>query len=104
MASLPKQLLFNDKVRASYARNFNSNIQPQNTNRADVGQTTIINIPTGANQLLSGADSTLSLNLSLTNATVADTTFDRLNRSGIAGAIQRMRIFHGSTALADVDN
>jgi hypothetical protein len=101
--SLPAKLLFNNKINSSYARNFNSTIQPQNTSNYALGQTAIFNIPCMANQVLSGADTLLSMKLRIRNASgAANTAY--LNKGGIAAAIQRLRIFSGSQLLCDIDN
>ena len=42
--SLPKQLLYNNKIEASYARNYQSNIAPQNGQSYNLGETIIFNI------------------------------------------------------------
>lgn len=99
---LPSKLLYKNKVDASYARNFTSVINPQNQNTANVGNTSIINIPCVNNQFLSGADSLLSFTLNVDAGTTSTTC--RLNKCGVAGLIQRLRIFHGSTLLQDIDN
>lgn len=99
---LPAKLMYNNKISSAYARNFTSVIDAQNTSEYSVGQTCIINLPTMNNQFLSGADSVLSLKLRL-QAPVASAHCN-LNKSGIAGAIQRLRIFHGSNLLMDLDN
>ena len=99
---LPSKLMYNNKIASAYARNFTSVIDAQNTSEYSVGQTAIINLPTMNNQFLSGADSVLSLKLRL--RAPALTAHCRLNRCGIAGAIQRLRIFHGSNLLMDLDN
>jgi len=55
------------------------------------------------NQVLSGADTLLSLRLRMANgATPNNDVF--LNKGGIASAIQRLRIFSGSQLLCDIDN
>jgi hypothetical protein len=55
------------------------------------------------NQVLSGADTMLSLKLKIrNNSGAANTAY--LNKGGIAGAIQRLRIFSGSQLLCDIDN
>ena len=101
--SLPAKLLFNNKINSSYARNFNSVIQPQNTSNYALGQTAIFNIPCMRNQVLSGADTLLALKLRIRNASgAANTAY--LNKGGIAAAIQRLRIFSGSQLLCDIDN
>ena len=99
---LPSKLMYNNKIASAYARNFTSVIDAQNTSEYSVGQTAIINIPTMNNQFLSGADSVLSLKLKIRAA--VQTTYCNLNRSGISSAIQRLRIFHGSNLLMDLDN
>ena len=101
--SLPAKLLYNNKINSSYARNFNSVIQAQNTSNYGLGQTAIFNIPCMRNQVLSGADTMLSIKLRVRNgATLAN--FAYLNKGGIAAAIQRLRIFSGSQLLCDIDN
>jgi hypothetical protein len=101
--SLPSKLLYNNKINASYARNFNSVIQAQNTSNYGLGQTCIFNIPCMRNQVLSGADTLLSVKLRIrNNSGAANTAY--LNKGGIAAAIQRLRIFSGSQLLCDIDN
>jgi len=101
--SLPSKLLYNNKINSSYARNFNSVIQAQNTSNYGLGQTAIFNIPCMRNQVLSGADTLLSLKLRTRNGAVAN-TLGWLPKGGIAHAIQRLRIFSGSQLLCDIDN
>ena len=101
--SLPAKLLYNNKINSSYARNFNSVIQAQNTSSYTLGQTAIFNIPCMRNQVLSGADTMLSMKFKIRNGGTADnSTF--LNKGGIASCIQRLRIFSGSQLLCDIDN
>ena len=101
--SLPAKLLYNNKINSSYARNFNSVIQAQNTSTYTLGQTAIFNIPCMRNQVLSGADTLLSMKFKMRNGGTANNpTF--LNKGGIAAAIQRLRIFSGSQLLCDIDN
>ena len=101
--SLPQKLLYNNKINSSYARNFNSVIQAQNTSNYTLGQTAIFNIPCMRNQVLSGADTMLSMKFKIRNGGTADnSTF--LNKGGIASCIQRLRIFSGSQLLCDIDN
>jgi hypothetical protein len=100
--SLPKQTLYTNKIRGSHARNYQSNIAPQNGREYSLGETVIINIPTARNIVMSGADTMLKCSLNL--ATSADNAVAALDKAGIASVIQRMRIFHGSTSLMDSDN
>jgi hypothetical protein len=100
--SLPKNALYNNKISSSYSRNYMSNISCQNGPNYNSGETIIINIPCSANLLLSGADTVLKCTLNFSNP--AQGTLANLDRGGIAGVIQRLRIFHGSTLLSDIDN
>jgi hypothetical protein len=54
--SLPKQTLYTNKIQGSHARNYQSNIAPQNGQEYSVGKTIIINVPTASNVAMSGAD------------------------------------------------
>ena len=101
--SLPRQLLYENKINSSYSRNYNSVIQPVNSSEYGLGQTCIINIPCDSQTCLSGADSVLSMRLKLRNASGANATAF-LNKCGIAGCIQRLRIYNGSQLLQDIDN
>lgn len=103
---LPSKLLYQNKIESSYARNFISKIQPQNTSNFALGQTTIFNIPCMANQVLSGVDTVLNVNLGLKNsgADALAASGAVLDSAGIITAIQRVRIFHGSQLLSDIDS
>jgi len=56
------------------------------------------------NQFLSGMDSTLSFSINVKNPAGAATTSAFLGKAGGHGAIQRIRIFHGSSLLQDIDD
>ena len=105
---LPSKLLYQNKIESSYARNFISKIQPQNTSNFGLGQTTIFNIPCMANQVLSGVDTVLNIRLALRAGDAAGTAIAAdgavLDAAGIISAIQRVRIFHGSQLLSDIDS
>ena len=45
--SLPKQCLYTNKINSSYAKNYNAAIAPVNGTSYNLGETIIINIPTG---------------------------------------------------------
>ena len=100
--SLPKQALYTNKIRGSHARNYQSNIAPQNGQEYSFGETIIINVPTARNIVMSGADTLLKCTLNL--RTSANDAVAALERGGIATIIQRLRMFHGSTLLTDIDN
>ena len=89
---LPSKLLYQNKIESSYARNFISKIQPQNTSNFALGQTTIFNIPCQANQALSGVDTVLNVRLALRSGDAAGTAIAAdgaiLDAAGIISAIQ----------------
>jgi hypothetical protein len=102
--SLPRNLQYVNAIQSSYARNYQSNIAPQNgLGPYGPGETIIVNIPTSRNTVLSGGDSVLKFNLTVTNGGVAN-NFIRLGASGAHGVIQRIRLWHGSTLLSDIDD
>jgi len=100
---LPSNLKFQSKVESAPARRFLTQIQPQGSTSFGMGETITINIPTRANTALIPSESylkgTLSLSCSTANATAA--TFES---AGVHGFIQRIRVFHGSNLLEDIDN
>ena len=101
---LPKNLKYQNKVESQSANAFTSNIQPQNgTGPYTGGQTIIINIPTRNNLCLVGSESTLKFSLSVTTGG-GNTGYLRLDRAGAHGVITRLRLYHGSNLLEDIDN
>jgi len=102
--SLPKQCLYTNKINSSYAKNYNAAIAPVNGTSYGLGETIIINIPTGFNTVMSAKDSILKFNLNLRTGGTLPSANANLNRCGAFGAIQRLRIFHGSVLLSDIDN
>ena len=102
--SLPKQCLYKNKIESSYAKNYMSSIAPSNGTEYNLGETIIINIPTGYNTVMSGKDSVLKFTLNAKNNAGAISTVAYLNKCGAYGVIARMRIFHGSVLLSDIDN
>jgi hypothetical protein len=103
MSALPKQLLYQNKVDAMGARPYTSNMQPQGAQTYTTNDVMIINLPCNRNTVLSPHDSYLKFSLGLTNG-AAINTWSRLSKAGAHGFIQRIRLFHGSTLLEDVDN
>ena len=101
---IPKNLKYQNKQSSAYARNFTTNIQPQN-GQGDYtdGQTIIINIPTNQNLVMAGSESVLKFDLTVTNGGAAN-AYARLDKAGAHGVIQRLRLYHGSQLLEDVDN
>ena len=99
---LPKQLKYGSKVESAMAQSYRSNIQPQNgTGTYGVGQTIIFNIPTANNLVLAASESYLKFSCTLTNGNTATPAV--WDSCGAHGLIQRIRIFHGSNLLQDID-
>jgi len=100
---LPKTLKYGSKIESAYARSMRSNIQPQGgTSGYNLGDTITINIPTRNNVVLVPSESYLKFTVTIANGT-ADNAF-RWDSCGAHGIIQRIRVFHGSNLLQDIDN
>ena len=102
--SLPKQCLYTNKIESSYAKNYNSNIASVNGTEFNLGETMIFNIPTGYNNVMSGRDSCLKFNFNCKNPAGGVPATACFNKCGAFGCIQRIRVFHGSVLLSDIDN
>jgi hypothetical protein len=101
---LPKNLKYNNKLESAFARNFSSYIQPQNgTGPYGDSQTIIINIPTAQNLVMAGTESVLKFDMEV-QIGGTDATYCRLDKAGASGCIQRLRLYHGSQLLEDLDN
>lgn len=101
--SLPKQLLYQNKVDAMGARPYTSNIQPQGAQTYAANDVMIFNVPCNRNTVLSPHDTFLKFSMTATNGATLQ-PWIRLSKAGAHGFIQRLRLFHGSTLLEDVDN
>eukprot|EP01038_Epipyxis_sp_PR26KG_P016855 gene16855-23094_t len=84
------------------AQSYRTNIQPQNGTGANLGETIIINIPTSNNIVLAPTESYLKFKCVITNDQQATPAV--WDSCGAHGLIQRIRIFHGSNLLQDVDS
>ena len=100
---IPSNLRYASKVESAPARRFLTQIQPQGSTSFGMGETITINIPTRANTALIPSESYLkgTLNLSCSTANATAATFES---AGVHGFIQRIRVFHGSNLLEDIDN
>jgi hypothetical protein len=65
--------------------------------------TVIINLPTRNNLVLVPTESYLKFNIAFTNGATASNSL-RWDSCGAHGCIQRIRIYHGSNLLQDIDN
>lgn len=101
---LPKTLKFQSKIESAYARSMRSNIQPQQgTGPYNLGDTITINIPTRQSLCLVSSESYLKFQVNITNVSTDANSF-RWDSAGAHGIIQRIRVFHGSNMLQDIDN
>ena len=101
---LPKTLKYGSKIESAYARSMRSNIQPQNgTGPYNLGDTITINIPTRQSLCLVPSESYLKFQVNITNASTDANSF-RWDSAGCHSCIQRIRVFHGSNMLQDIDN
>jgi hypothetical protein len=101
---IPSNLVYSGKIESSPARRYRTNIQPQNgTGPYLGGNTVIVNIPTQANTFLIPSESYLKFTLSAVLGAAAS-DFNALDAQGVHGVIQRLRVYHGSSLLQDIDN
>jgi hypothetical protein len=101
--ALPRNLLYQNKIDAMSARPYTSNIQPQGAQTYSANDVMIFNIPCNRNTVLSPHDTYLKFSMTATNGATAQ-DWVRLSKAGAHGFIQRLRVFHGSTLLEDIDN
>lgn len=100
---LPKQLKYGSKVESAAAKSSRVNIAPQNgTGPYNLGDTLVFNIPTRQNLVMCTSESYLRFTLGAITASAAAAV--RWDSCGAHGIIQRIRIFHGSNLLQDIDN
>ena len=100
---LPKTLKYGSKVESAMARSGRINVAPQNgTGNYVLGDTIILNIPTRNNLVLAPTESYLKFTGTFTSS-AANNAF-RWDSCGAHGLIQRIRVFHGSNLLQDIDN
>jgi len=100
---LPKSLKYGSKVESAMARSSRVNIAPQNgTGNYVLGDTIILNIPTRNNLVLAATESYLKFTCAVTSS-AANNAF-RFDSCGAHGLIQRIRVFHGSNLIQDIDS
>jgi hypothetical protein len=100
---IPANLKFQSKVESAPARRYLTQIQPQGGSSFSPNDTITINIPTRNNTALIPSESYLRGSLSLSCGT-ANATAATFESAGVHGFIQRIRVFHGSNLLEDIDN
>ena len=100
---LPKTLKYGSKVESAMARSSRVNIAPQNgTGNYVLGDTIILNIPTRNNLVLAPTESYFKFTCAVTSR-AANNAF-RWDSCGSHSLIQRVRLFHGSNLIQDIDN
>ena len=100
---IPANLKYQSKVESAPARRYLTQIQPQGgTGVYNPSDTITINIPTRNNTALIPSESYLKGTVNLIRSTVA--TSACLDSCGWHAFIQRVRVFHGSNLLEDIDN
>ena len=100
---LPKNLLYQTKAESAQARSYKSNVAPQNgLGPYSANETIVINIPTASN--LCTAMSENYLKFDCTFKASANCDYIRFDNCGAHGLIQRIRVFHGSVLLEDINN
>lgn len=98
---LPQNLKYQPKVESAPARRYRTNIQPQNGQGPyAASNTVIINIPTRNNTALIASESNLKFTFSYTPS--AACTIQSMESCGAHGVINRLRVFHGSNLLQDI--
>lgn len=100
---IPKNALYTGKKESAAGRRYRTNIQPQSGSTFTAGQTITINIPTRANTLLIPSESTLNFGLQLMNTGATAVANCRWESCGAHAIIQRIRVYHGSNLLEDID-
>ncbi len=101
---LPKNLLYQTKAESAQARSYKSNLAPQNgLGPYGPNETIIINIPTASNLVTAMSENYLKFDLTVTGGAAAS-SYARLDNCGANGYIQRIRCFHGSVLLEDINN
>ncbi len=104
---LPKNLLYQTKSESASARSYKANIAPQNgLGPYGPNQTIIINIPTAPNLVTAMSENYLKFDATFKTATGAGgaCNYIRFDNCGAHSFIQRIRVFHGSVLLSDINN
>lgn len=101
---IPTKLRYGTKVDSAPARSYKSNVQPQNgIGPYGAGSVMYLNIPTRSNLFMASTENYLRFDFTCTN-TNGGTVFPRWDSCGAHGLIQRIRVFHGSNMIEDIDN
>lgn len=100
---IPANLRYQSKTESAPARRYLTQVQPQGgTGNYNPGDTITINIPTRANTVLIPSESYLKGQFNVTSSSAVTTA--AFESCGVHQFIQRIRVFHGSNLLEDIDN
>jgi hypothetical protein len=102
---IPSKLRYGTKAESAPARSYKTNVQPQNgtTYNNASGAQLYFNIPTRSNLFMASTENYLRFDFDLKNTSGNNATA-RWDSCGAHGLIQRIRVFHGSNLLEDIDN
>lgn len=101
---IPANLKYQSKVESAPSRRYLTQIQPQGGTSFGQADTITINIPTRNNTALIPSDSYLRGQINIVVSAVSGTPTAALESCGVHNFIQRLRVFHGSNLLEDIDN
>lgn len=101
---IPTKLRYGSKVDSAPARSYKTNVQPQNgIGPYGAGSVIYLNIPTRSNLFMASTENYFRFDFTCKNTSGAAATA-RWDSCGAHGLIQRIRVFHGSNLLEDIDN
>jgi hypothetical protein len=101
--SIPRNLKYDNSKQSAYARSYTSNLMPQQAGPYTGGSTITLNVPCTQMTVLAAGESVLKYDLEVTNGGTA-AAYMRLGAAGGHGPIRRLRIYHGSNLIEDIDN
>jgi hypothetical protein len=102
---LPSKLAYQSKVEPAMAKSQRFNLAPQNGTGPYLNNDTVIfNIPTRNNLCYVPTESYLKFTANYTTPSGNATTYIRLDANGAHSFIRRIRVFHGSNLIEDIDN
>lgn len=101
---IPKNVLYMNKIESAPARQYTSSIPANNNGDYLPGTKCTINIPTQPNTVLVASESYLKFTVAgITNGAAANGSI-RLDKCGVHGCIQRIKVTNGSNEIQDLDN
>ena len=99
---IPRNLKYDNSKESAFARSYTSHVRPNQSGPFTDGSTINLTIPCINNTVLAGTESVLKFDLTVTNGAAAN-AFVRLGQAGAHGIIRRLRLWHGSNLIEDLD-